>query len=318
MAVGGAKSNPFDDYEYLNENFIDAELKCALCFLPFQSPTSGTCGHTFCQECVHPWVNRQSTCPTCRIRSSTEEFRPISTRIVINQLDRLLLRCKRCNQSNILRGDINEHEKRCPNQLVSCPAFDIKCPWKGTRNALTKHLDECSFQKIRPVINDLYEHLKNLYEPLVDELQTVRQQLQTQMTQIQDQNRFLLAVFNKGKPMTEGCSVQQISCPFQNKSIMQYRNQRNQQDESSYRQTENQISMVNEAVLADIRQQARLRVNQLGRDSSTPNLLNCANCHNGVQPTDVSLHHCQGGVICRLCFDNYGQLDSTSTKLPKA
>jgi hypothetical protein len=218
MSAARAQPNPFDDYEYLNENSIDAELKCALCMSPFQSPTSGACGHTFCQGCVQGWVARQSTCPTCRIRTSTEDFRPISTRIVINLLDRLLVRCKRCDQTNIPRGDVNEHEKRCPNQTISCPAFDIKCPWKGTQNALTAHLEECPFQKMRPVIEDLYEQSKKRDEPLLAELQTVRQQLEKQRLQ----NRFLLSVFNNGKPMTERCSGQHGSCQLQQMS--QYHN----------------------------------------------------------------------------------------------
>ena len=46
MFLGQTTPNSLDDYEYLNENSIDAELKCPLCMSPFQSPTSGSCGHT--------------------------------------------------------------------------------------------------------------------------------------------------------------------------------------------------------------------------------------------------------------------------------
>ena len=61
------------------------------------------------------------------------------------------------------------------------------------------HIQQCSFQKIRSVFDDIYEHFKNIYESLVDELQTVRQQLEKQLQRNNEQNRFLLAVFKKGK-----------------------------------------------------------------------------------------------------------------------
>lgn len=207
-----AKSNMLNFYSYLNEDNIDNELKCPLCMQPFQVPVSAECGHTFCQVCINQWASRQSTCPNCRLDTSKGAFRPLSTRIVLNQLERLLMRCNRCNQSNIQRGNINEHEQRCPNQTVSCPAFDIKCTWKGTRNSLTEHIQACPFQKIRPAIDDIYEHLKNIYEPLVDELQTVRQQLEKQIQNNSVKKRFLLAVFNKGKPMSDRCSNNNRNC----------------------------------------------------------------------------------------------------------
>ncbi|CAF1147216.1 unnamed protein product [Adineta steineri] len=168
MAAANAQAITLNDYDYIDEDSIDCELKCSLCMQPFQVLVSATCGHTFCHVCISQWVARQSTCPTCRMRTSTEDFRPISTRIVLNQLERLLMKCKRCNKMNIQRGNIHEHQQRCPNQIVSCPAFNIKCSWNGTRNALTEHIQQCSFQKIRPVIDDIYEHLKNVdYTQLV-------------------------------------------------------------------------------------------------------------------------------------------------------
>ncbi|CAF4011207.1 unnamed protein product, partial [Rotaria sp. Silwood1] len=63
MAAARAQANMFNDYEYMNENSIDAELKCPLCYQPFQLPVSAPCGHTFCHICINPWIIRQSTCP---------------------------------------------------------------------------------------------------------------------------------------------------------------------------------------------------------------------------------------------------------------
>jgi hypothetical protein len=264
----------FDNYEYLNDSLIDPELKCVCCMLPFQSPMSGPCGHTFCQQCIHRWITSRSTCPTCRNQISSDDFRPISTRIVINQLDRLLVRCKRCSQTNIPRGDVNAHEKQCPKQIVSCPAFDIKCLWKGTRSTLPTHLEECSFQKIRPVINDLYDHLKDIYEPLLDELQNLREQLEMQRRQSQAQHRFLLSVFNHGKPMTAQCSGRRVLC---------------------------------------VLQQSRLNVTLSPTEEQGRHI--CTNCQKDVRPTDISLHYCEGGAICRTCLEKYGKIDTTHEKL---
>ncbi|CAF3141542.1 unnamed protein product [Rotaria sp. Silwood2] len=317
MATEKAKKSTLDDYDYMNENSIDAELKCSLCMQPFQVPVSAICGHTFCQTCINPWIARQSTCPTCRTRTSTEEFQPISTRIVLNQLERLLLRCKRCNEANIQRGNINDHEKRCPNQTVSCPAFDIKCTWKGTRSALMEHNLKCPFQQIRPAIDDLYEHVRNIYEPLVDELQTVRQELEKQLKRNNEQNRFLLAVFNKGKPMTDRCSGHTKGCPLQQSIQMSARNSMMQQIQYAQPQYPQQPSPFNQIKAAPINSPQRYgpSENQSARNLPTNNLFYCTICRSGVEPKDILLHHCEGGGICRTCVETYGNLSDYEQNL---
>ncbi|CAF3463449.1 unnamed protein product [Rotaria sp. Silwood1] len=318
MAAARAQANMFNDYEYMNENSIDAELKCPLCYQPFQLPVSAPCGHTFCQICINPWIVRQSTCPTCRTQTSMEEFRPISTRIVLNQLERLCVRCKRCNEANIQRANIQDHDKRCPNQTVSCPAFDIKCAWKGTRSELTKHTLECPFQKIRPAIDDIYEHLKNIYEPLVDELQTVRQQLEKQIQRNNEQSRFLVAVFNKGKPMSDRCSSQSRYCPLQQSIQTHARNQKMQQMQHPASQISQKAILLNQMRSLELQRPNNPFVaqeEQYGSNSPTSNPFYCTNCQSSVDPRDILLHHCEGGGICRTCVEKYGNLDSYEKNL---
>lgn len=326
MATSNVQESAINDYEYMNENAIDCELKCPLCMQPFQKPVGAACGHTFCHGCIRQWITRQTTCPTCRTTTSAEDFHPISTRIVLNQLERLLLRCKRCNQANIQRGSIREHEQQCVNQIVSCPQFDIKCTWKGRRNDLDAHLAECAFRKIRPAIDDVYEHLKNIYEPLVNELQVVRQELEKQMQRNNERQRFLLAVFNRGKPMSETCTnghgrycyLQTVRGNSNRNQMMQYdviqgsqqmpRSPMEQmmgqmsRDQMEFYPPQNPNSPI-------VNRRTERSQNRYERDVPTNSQLCCASCQNNLDYMNVSLHHCAGGCICRICVETYGTLD---------
>ncbi|CAF1372995.1 unnamed protein product [Rotaria sordida] len=160
------------NYEYINENEIDDELKCIICKQPFEYPVSlSICHHTFCKECIKIWFYQNQTCPICRqiIRHCYERINqsfeyslyvPINTRIVLNQLDRLLVRCLLCHETNIQRCHWKNHEKNCLKQIISCPSADIKCPWKGSKDTLSIHLNNCSFQQVQPIINEFKNELK--------------------------------------------------------------------------------------------------------------------------------------------------------------
>jgi hypothetical protein len=206
------------NYEYMNENEIDQELKCDICKEPLQSPVSlSTCNHTFCKECIKQWFNQKNSCPTCRqVDSNSYQhhgrlFRPtqtvayveINTKIIFNQLDRLLVRCLTCGQTNIQRGHYQNHEKICEKKIVLCPAADIECPWKGPREELTIHLNDCSFEKLRPIINEL----KN-------ELQMTKRELQNSVDTLNNKVDFLLKLINKGNLMTQECTMPMNECKY--------------------------------------------------------------------------------------------------------
>ncbi|NXC99391.1 RNFT1 ligase, partial [Certhia familiaris] len=40
---------------------------CPICQAEFQKPTLLICQHTFCEECISLWFNREKTCPLCRV-----------------------------------------------------------------------------------------------------------------------------------------------------------------------------------------------------------------------------------------------------------
>jgi hypothetical protein len=127
-------------YTYINEDEIDSELKCTICNEPFQSPFNCTeCGQTFCQECISLWRQQQNSCPSCRKIEST--FTPVISRVVINQLNRLLIQCSLCQQTNIQRHNFSDHISHvCPKQMIICPK---NCKWKGPREELEQHLIKC-------------------------------------------------------------------------------------------------------------------------------------------------------------------------------
>lgn len=127
-------------YTYMNEDQIDRELICMICNEPFQSPVNCTqCGQTLCEQCNDIWNETNLSCPLCRKENS--QYVPVISRIVINQLNRLLVKCPLCQQINIERGNFSDHMTcTCPKQMVLCSE---KCGWKGFRENLQCHLTKC-------------------------------------------------------------------------------------------------------------------------------------------------------------------------------
>ncbi len=105
-------------YTYENEDQINIDLKCPICLDPFQSPfCDAHCGHTFCFQCIKTWLRKKQSCPICR-RYFTK-FEPITDKRQRNELDNLLVQCVLCNETNIKRGNFNDHVKhRCSKRIV--------------------------------------------------------------------------------------------------------------------------------------------------------------------------------------------------------
>ncbi len=127
-------------YTYVNEDQIDFELKCIICNDPFQSPVNCIkCGQTFCQACIDRWYGQQTSCPSCREKGYL--FVPVLTRIILNQLNRLLVQCSLCQQMDIERSHFSDHLSLiCPKAIVICAD---RCGWKGCREKLEKHRKKC-------------------------------------------------------------------------------------------------------------------------------------------------------------------------------
>jgi hypothetical protein len=174
-------------FEYLDVDSVDEELKCSICVRPLHSPVyAPQCGHTFCQQCIRRWLKKSSFCPTCRHRVHIKNYTPITTRVVLNQLSRLRMKCKLCEQMNI--EDRDRHIEMCPKRIVKCTSSDLRCEWYGKREELDLHLKTCPFTQIRPILDQL-----------IDQLETIRE------TQI-GQQLFIQAFINNGYTLSRICT----------------------------------------------------------------------------------------------------------------
>ena len=196
-------------YSYTSKN-IDEELKCSICTDPYEEPVHLSCQHTFCRRCIQRWLDGQSSCPTCRqfakFDKNGERYLPISTPIVHNQLNRLLVQCNACQATNIQRGNFPDHENRCQKKLIPCSAADIQCGWNGTRDQLENHLTQCPFQAIRPLINHLTNRL--------DTSLRIQNELEEKVTRQSEDIEFLRAVINRGDQMRPVCSKSTDQCRY--------------------------------------------------------------------------------------------------------
>ena len=58
------------------------------------------------------------------------------------------------------------NKNACKRAVVPCKAADIKCPWKGAREQLEKHLEECVFEPLRPALEEIIMENKELKEKM--------------------------------------------------------------------------------------------------------------------------------------------------------
>jgi hypothetical protein len=119
-----------DQYEYMDEDVIDDNLKCIICTQPFQSPISLACQHTFCQFCIETWIKTNSSCPICRRSFGIKyEVTKVTNSSVINELDGLLVRCLRCKKINIKRNNFKKHWQRCSKSRTARLSDSVQNRW---------------------------------------------------------------------------------------------------------------------------------------------------------------------------------------------
>lgn len=185
------------NFVYFGDANIDEDFTCPICMEPFDMPVCTPCDHTFCHECIEQWLDKnEKCCPTCRSLLNSNSLKPAS-RLICNKIDRYLVKCLACDQTNIQRGHFNDHlQKMCSKVEVSCQRADIKCPWKGPKDESQKHLSTCVYDQMRPILDDLLtintrlneenHKQKNLLEQLTAELGNMRQELTQMSKELQD------------------------------------------------------------------------------------------------------------------------------------
>jgi len=181
----------------MNEDSINALLKCQLCSKPFVDPVITTNGDRSCRACTLSDNDHSS-------------FVPVSEKLLLDLLDNLRVECIKCKEINIRRGDLEQHNKMtCPERIVLCEAADLKCLWTGSYEELNPHLQSCTFELLRPIFTEIladikqfkeqksYDELKQCstltieYDEFKKEVEEFRQEgtrFQTEIQQLKNQN----------------------------------------------------------------------------------------------------------------------------------
>ncbi len=172
----------------MNDLSIDPDFRCPICLDPFDDAVSTPCDHTFCRECIETSIKYNRACPICRLRSLSNNNLKPANRIILNEVDRYIVICLMCNQTNIIRGDFQEHaNKLCSKANVSCPAANIRCPWTGPRDELKSHQLLCLYEQLRPILNELLSANEKMQEQInmqATQLKSIQQGQTTQRTKI--------------------------------------------------------------------------------------------------------------------------------------
>ena len=133
-------------------------------------------------------------------------------RIVLNQLNELLVQCLHYYAVNLRRGNMTDHLQQCPDVVISCSEAALKCPWIGKRKELEQHLRKYVFKKILPLIQELKKEILDQAKEQTPVCSQFRTSLNTTIQQLQaktqlngEQCRFICTFMNNGKPMGDMC-----------------------------------------------------------------------------------------------------------------
>ena len=152
-------------YTYINKESIKEHLKCAICKDPLIDPVSTSCQpekHIFCRLCILDLIAHHQSCPQCQQQLTNDNLEPINDNDLTKELDELRIRCKFCNESNLKRGNFDDHvDNVCPEGTVTCPSKDMMCAWVGPRDQLDTHLNRCIFNILKPLFNQFQEKINN-------------------------------------------------------------------------------------------------------------------------------------------------------------
>ena len=99
---------------------VDENLVCPICRVALVDAVDTACDHTFCRECINEALNHSNLCPIDRFPLSGRLSLQKAHKIVLNQLDALLVKCP-CCAAPVPRAMLQNHlERYCAEALVRC------------------------------------------------------------------------------------------------------------------------------------------------------------------------------------------------------
>lgn len=138
--------NLHDYYEYINEESIEQMLICKICNKPLIEPVTTSCLHIFCRQCIeNSFDTNTSRCSSCNESLSKTDLIRLTDQSLLETLDRIPVKCKLCDETNIKRVDVDDHiMNMCAKAIVACGIHENSCPWIGLREEFQIHLAENS------------------------------------------------------------------------------------------------------------------------------------------------------------------------------
>ncbi|CAM4961542.1 unnamed protein product [Rotaria socialis] len=195
-----------DNYEYVNKSNISNYFICEICKNPFIDPVAlpEPCEQTFCFKCIQLNLeNHSQNCLQCNKKSLSNADLKKESLIVRKTLDNLPVKCRSCFQENIRRAKFSQHmQEICPKRRVCCSASNIQCPWYGPYDQFHRHVNECPYEKIRPLLSKLINDVARLdqltqLQTKIQNLENNFEQLQNQMEQTENENKSLREKLNE-------------------------------------------------------------------------------------------------------------------------
>ncbi|KAI9650648.1 hypothetical protein NHQ30_000668 [Ciborinia camelliae] len=109
------------DYRSLDYvNTVDQNLMCPICRVPLVDPVTIHCDHTFCRDCITQALSITEKCPMDRYPISRHDPLRQSNRIIVQQVNDLLIACPSCD-THLQRSKLRNH------LAIHCKEVEIEC-----------------------------------------------------------------------------------------------------------------------------------------------------------------------------------------------
>ncbi|XP_050505656.1 E3 ubiquitin-protein ligase CHFR isoform X2 [Diabrotica virgifera virgifera] len=77
---------PESDSNMMSESQMENELQCAICAEMFVKASTLNCSHTFCKFCIDKWKEKQTICPICRTKITSQ----VPTLVLDNFIEKII------------------------------------------------------------------------------------------------------------------------------------------------------------------------------------------------------------------------------------